>query len=69
MSGSEILRRIPKNTTLIGEINQFLHIPKDYPTQSGLIELRNGTVRSISLPGTWHPNPNPASRSYQASIA
>ena len=42
--------RIPKNTTLVGEIARFLPIPEGSPIQSGLIELKNGTVSFVSLP-------------------
>ncbi|KAF8556436.1 FAD/NAD(P)-binding domain-containing protein [Imleria badia] len=38
------LRRIPKNTTLVGEIDRFLSIPEGSPIQSGLVELKNGTI-------------------------
>lgn len=44
------IRRIPKNTTLVGEINQFLPISEGSPIHSGLVELKNGTVRFFSLP-------------------
>jgi hypothetical protein len=44
------LRRIPKNTTLVGEIEQFLPVPEGSPIQSGLVELKNGTVSFVSLP-------------------
>ncbi|KAF8553186.1 FAD/NAD(P)-binding domain-containing protein [Imleria badia] len=40
------VRRIPKNTTLVGEIKQFLPIPEGSPIQAGLVELKNGTVLS-----------------------
>ncbi|KAI9573779.1 hypothetical protein HD554DRAFT_2052569 [Boletus coccyginus] len=40
------LRRIPQNTTLVGEIKQFLPIPEGSPIQSGLVELMNGTILS-----------------------
>ncbi|KAF8438900.1 hypothetical protein L210DRAFT_3612667 [Boletus edulis BED1] len=40
------MRRIPKNTTLVGEIKQFLPIPEGSPIQSGLVELKNGTILS-----------------------
>ncbi|KAF8553185.1 FAD/NAD(P)-binding domain-containing protein [Imleria badia] len=38
--------RIPRNTTLVGEIKQFLPVPKGSPIQAGLVELNNGTVLS-----------------------
>ncbi|KAI9463494.1 hypothetical protein HD554DRAFT_2175592 [Boletus coccyginus] len=37
---------IPRNTTLVGEIKPFLPMPEGFPVQSGLIELKNGTVLS-----------------------
>ncbi|KAH0836316.1 hypothetical protein J3R83DRAFT_7865 [Lanmaoa asiatica] len=40
------MRRIPKNTTLVGEIEQFLPIPEGSQIQSGLVELKNGTILS-----------------------
>ncbi|KAI9573778.1 hypothetical protein HD554DRAFT_2166551 [Boletus coccyginus] len=43
------LRRIPQNTTLVGEIKQFLPIPEGSPIQSGLVELKNGTARIDSV--------------------
>ena len=43
------MRRVPKNTTLVGEIKQFLPIPEGSPIQSGLVELTNGTVRIVLL--------------------
>ena len=44
------LRRIPENTTLVGEIKQFLPVPEGSPIQYGLVELKNGTVSFVSLP-------------------
>ncbi|KAN0086218.1 hypothetical protein V8E55_007352 [Tylopilus felleus] len=38
------MRRIPKNTTLVGEIKQFLPIPEGSTIQSGRVELMNGTI-------------------------
>ena len=43
------LRRIPTNTTRVGEIKRFLPIPEGFPIQSGLVELKNGTVSSSRL--------------------
>ncbi|KAF8127436.1 hypothetical protein EV363DRAFT_1515362 [Boletus edulis] len=40
------LRRIPDNTTLVGEIEQFLPIPEGSPIQSGFVKLKNGTILS-----------------------
>ncbi|KAF9240430.1 hypothetical protein BU15DRAFT_45877 [Melanogaster broomeanus] len=40
------LRRIPRNTTFVGELKSFLPIPEGTPIQSGLIELINGTIIS-----------------------
>ncbi|KAF8553187.1 FAD/NAD(P)-binding domain-containing protein [Imleria badia] len=40
------VRRLPKNTTCVGEIKQFLPIPEGSPIQAGLVELKNGTVLS-----------------------
>lgn len=40
---------IPRNTTLVGEIKQFLPMPEGFPVQSGLIELKNGTVSFVFL--------------------
>ncbi|KAF8555876.1 FAD/NAD(P)-binding domain-containing protein [Imleria badia] len=40
------MRRIPENTTLIGEIRQFLPIPEGSPIQSALVKLKNGTILS-----------------------
>ncbi|KAG8221572.1 hypothetical protein J3R82DRAFT_1814 [Butyriboletus roseoflavus] len=40
------MRRIPQNTTLVGEIKQFLPISEGSPIQSGLVELKNGTILS-----------------------
>ncbi|KAG9309498.1 hypothetical protein JVU11DRAFT_10469 [Chiua virens] len=39
-------RRIPENTTLIGEIDQFLPVPDRSSIQSGPIKLKNGTILS-----------------------
>ncbi|KAF9240428.1 hypothetical protein BU15DRAFT_74021 [Melanogaster broomeanus] len=40
------LRRLPSNTTFVGELKSFLPIPEGTPIQSGLIELINGTIIS-----------------------
>ncbi|KAI9573780.1 hypothetical protein HD554DRAFT_2201978 [Boletus coccyginus] len=40
------LRRIPKNTTLVGEIKRLFPIPEGFPIQSGFVELKNGTILS-----------------------
>ena len=63
------LRRIPKNTTLIGEIEQFLPIPEGSPIQSGRVVLKNGTVGFISLHCNVLQWPKIVSRSYRESIA
>ena len=46
------MRRLPMNTTLVGEIKQFLPIPEGSPIQLGLVELMNGTVGFLSP--TWN---------------
>ncbi|KAF8556440.1 FAD/NAD(P)-binding domain-containing protein [Imleria badia] len=40
------LRRIPQNTTLVGEIKQFLPISEGSSIQYGHVELKNGTILS-----------------------
>ncbi|KAF8556446.1 FAD/NAD(P)-binding domain-containing protein [Imleria badia] len=40
------LRRLPKNTTLVGEIERFLPLSKGSSIQSGHVELKNGTIIS-----------------------
>jgi len=56
MALENFLRRIPQNTTLVGEIKQFLPIPEGFPIQSGLVELKNGTASFASLLGTCSNN-------------
>ena len=46
-------RRIPPNTTLVGEIKQFLPISEGSPIQSGHVELKNGTVSSCLFLGKY----------------
>ncbi|KAF8550557.1 FAD/NAD(P)-binding domain-containing protein [Imleria badia] len=39
-------RRIPKNTSLVGEIERFLPLSDESSIQSGHVELKNGTILS-----------------------